>query len=296
MKRFIVAAISFFLFVFCFSTAFAFNYDEDLRVYEARIANDMIIKYWQALDILYVIEGKPAGCDDLVCEYRKIIGRIEAMAEELSVHIISKMNKKNIEPLKKFSAFYKCRQSYERQPLYAVCDSVIKKVKEDIISGNKAVLYFSADEFAAEYFPGYGYAEPGYEYRRGKEIESQFLHAYWQEEEKIIETTQHFEGTIDFKLAAELKANPGISNYKEHGAPFRIDIGGHIVLVIKVSFGTHTKLTTRSKKKYAATKVWFELLKRKKSIISTTPWENCGKTYEMHDFYTNEEVIAEIKF
>ncbi len=296
MKRYLIAATAICLIFSFFSTAFAINHDEDLTIFETRIANEMIIKYWQALDILYVIEGKAEPCNDLVCEYKKLVSQIESLSDELSGHIVSKMNKKNMGPLKNFSNFYKCKQSYERQPLYSVCDPVIKKVKEDILAGNKLALYSTAEEFEAEYFPGYGYADPGFEFRRGKEIETQFLHAYWQEEEKIIEMAQKFEGTIDLKLAAELRVNPRISGYKEIGEPFRIDIGGHIVVVIKVSFSSSTKLTTRSKKKYAATKVWFELLKRKKSIISSTPWEVCGKTYQMHDFYTNEEVISEVKF
>ncbi|OQA77973.1 MAG: hypothetical protein BWY32_02153 [bacterium ADurb.Bin243] len=296
MKRFSVLALTFLVFLSLSSTAFALNYDEDLTVYESRMANQMIIKYWQALDIIYTIEGKAERCDNLVCQYKQLVKQIDEISSELSAHIITKMNKKNLGPLRKFSEFYKCKQSWERQPLYSVCEPVIKKVKEDMLASGKVSIFSSAEDFAAEYFPGYGYAEPGFEYRRGKEIESQFLHAYWQEEEKIIETAQHFEGTIDFKLAAELRVNPNLTGYREHGEPFKIDIGGHIVVVIKVSFDTHTRLTTRSKKKYAATKVWFELLKRKKSVMSSSQWEVCGKTFEMHDFYTNEEVIADVKF
>lgn len=296
MKRFLVIASTIFIFLSLFSTAFAINSDEDISIYESRIANEMIDKYWQAIDIIYVLEGKADRCDELVCQYKKLVGRIDALRDELSTRIISRMNKKNFGPLKRFSDFYKCKQSYERIPLYAVCEPIIAKVKDDLAAGRKTSIYSTAEEFAAEYFPGYGYAEPGYEYRRGKEIESQFLHAYWQEEEKIIETAQHFEGTIDFKLAAELRANPNITGYREHGEPFKIDIGGHLVVVVKVSFDTHMRLTTRSKKKYAATKVWFELLRRKKSVISSTPWEVCGKTFQMHDFYTNEEVISDVKF
>lgn len=296
MKRFMVLASTLFIVLSFFSTAFALNSDEDITIYESRIANQIIGKYWQAIDIIYTIEGKAEQCDNLVCQYKQLVNQINSLSNELSAHIISKMNKKNFGPLRKFSDFYKCKQSYERIPLYSICDPVIKKVKEDIASNGRTSIFSSADEFAAEYFPGYGYAEPGFEYRRGKEIESQFLHAYWQEEEKIIETAQHFEGTIDFKLAAELKVSPNITGYREIGEPFKIDIGGHIVVVIKVSFDTHMRLTTRSKKKYAATKVWFELLKRKKSVMSSTPWTVCGKTFEMHDFYTNEEVISEVKF
>ena len=298
MKRYALLAL---ILLFCFSfssIAFALNIDENLSVYESKISNQIINKYWQALDILYAIEGKASQCDELTCQYKETINQMNELCSELSGHIVSKMNKDNLSPLKSFSEVYKSKQHYERLPLYVVCDPIIKKVKEDILNNkkDKSGIFSSAEDFAAEYFPGYGYAEPGFEYRRGKELENQFLHAYWQEEEKIIETAQHFEGTIDFKIAAELKINPNITAYRELSEPFKLDVGGHIIVVIKVSFDTYVKLTTRSKKKYAASKVWFELLKRKKSVFSSTPWENCGKTYEMHDFYTNEEVISEVKF
>ncbi len=301
MNRSLIVILSLVFSVLLFVPAFAASEAEDTHKFEVRIANQMIVDYWQALELFYQIHGK--GCCDEGCgeKYQALIKKIDSQSKELSSRIIRKMNKEDLNSLKNFSEFYKAKQHYERQPLYLVCASIIEKVKSDMVSQNRnknrgTVLFDSVEQFTAEYFPGYGYSEPGFEYRRGKELSSEFLHAYWQDEIKVVETAKHFEGTIEFKLAAELAMNPSIGNFKQIGEPFKVDIGGHITLVVKVSFDTRTQITTSSKKKYAATKVWFELSKRKKGTWSNTAWEVCGKTYEMHDFYTNEEVVSAIKF
>ncbi|HNY10946.1 MAG TPA: hypothetical protein PKK26_05080 [Candidatus Wallbacteria bacterium] len=302
MNRSLIIVLSLVFSLFLFMPAFAASDAEDTIKFEVRIANQMIIDYWQATDLFYQLNGKDR-CDEGCAEkYQALVKKIDSQSKELSSRIIRKMNKKDLNSLKNFSDFYKTKQHYERQPLYLICAPIIEKVKSDILSQNKnknreIVIFESVEQFTAEYFPGYGYSEPGFEYRRGKELSSEFLHAYWQDEIKVVETAKHFEGTIEFKLAAELAAKPGLANFQQIGEPFKVDIGGHIILAVKVSFDTRTQITTSSKKKYAATKVWFELLRRKKgSFSSSTGWAECGKTYEMHDFYTNEEVISEVKF
>jgi len=301
MNRSLIFILSLVFSVLLFVPAFAASEAEDTHKFEIRIANQMIADYWQALDLFYQIHGKSSCNENCAEKYQALIKKIDSQSKELSARIIRKMNKEDLNSLKNFSEFYKAKQHYERQPLYVVCASIIEKVKSDMVSQNRnknrgAILFDSVEQFTAEYFPGYGYSEPGFEYRRGKELSSEFLHAYWQDEIKVVETAKHFEGAIEFKLAAELAMNPSIGNFKQIGEPFKVDIGGHITLVVKVSFDTRTQITTSSKKKYAATKVWFELSKRKKGGFSSSAWEVCGKTYQMHDFYTNEEVVSAVKF
>lgn len=167
----------------------------------------------------------------------------------------------------------------------------------DIENGNSSAESAGISENgkpSKEYLPGYGYTEPGYKYQKGRELSSEFLNAFWQDEEKVIETAQHFEGTIEFKLGAGLRESPFISNYKELSAPFNVNFGGHAALAVNVSFDARTRITTQARKKYAQTKIWFELFRRKN--LSGGDWELCGKTYEMRDIYTNEEVVTEARF
>lgn len=297
MKRSLLLVLFAALFIGFFSTAFAQTNVDDTRIFEIRMANQMIRDYWKSLDIYYQIHGKTSVPPEVINEYKRLTKSIDDCSKAIAGRVIRKMGKNDLTPLKSFSDFYKSKQACERQPLYLACTPIIEKVKKDILASNRgsSVLFDSAEQFAAEYFPGYGYGEPGFEYRKGRELTSEFLHAFWQDEEKVIETLQHFEGTIDLKLAAELAALPGIGNFQKIGEPFKMDIGGHIIVVIKVSFDSHTKLTTVAKKKYAATKIWFELLRRKKGMFSDAKWEVTGKTYEMRELFTNEEVISSVK-
>jgi len=299
MKKSLSLVLVLLLAIFFATPAFAIMPDEDMSGYEARTVNKIICLYWDALDVMNQIESVKGDNVDLANKYKKIVRELNDSCNELAANVIYNMDKNNLSSLKKFSDIYKIKQVPERQPLYLACSSIISKVKSDILSNRpeiKGTVFASVEQFAAEYFPGYGYGEPGFKYRKGKELSSEFLNAYWQEEEKTMESAKHFEGTIDIKIAAELKNNPHIGNFKELGEPFKVDVGGHIVLCIKVSFDTMVKIVTRSKKKYAQTKVWFELLRRQSSVFGDASWEVCGKTYEMHDIYTNEEIVSGVTF
>lgn len=299
MKKSLSLVLILLVALFFATPAFAVMPDEDMSSYEARTTNRIICLYWDALEVMNQIETVKGDNVDLANKYKKIVRQMTDACNELAANVIYNMDKDNLSSLKKFSDIYKIKQVPERQPLYLVCSSIISKVKSDILAnrpGIKGTVFASVDEFKAEYFPGYGYAEPGFKYRKGKELTSEFLNAFWQEEEKTMESAKHFEGTIDIKIAAELKQHPSIGNFKEIGEPFKVDVGGHFVVCIKVSFDTMVKIVTRSKKKYAQTKVWFELLRRPSSVFGDGKWEVCGKTYEMHDIYTNEEIVSEVTF
>lgn len=270
-----------------------------LAPHKVPASSDRIVSlYWKALEISYGADARGGSCPaGALEEQKRVLDELSSLQNELASGIVADMAGGSYDSLKVFSGEYAARHSAERSAFAPVCAQVIETAVRSAAEGNKELcraLGVTADRFAAEYFPGYGYGEPGYNYRKGKEIDSEFLNAYWQDEEKVIETATHFEGAIDFKLGAGLREAPGVTNYRELSAPFNLDIGGHIMLAIKVSFDSSVRITTKNRKKYAQTKVWFELLRRKSGFFGGGEWEACGKTFEMQDLYTKQEVISEI--
>lgn len=265
---------------------------------EAGMVSRIVEQYFAVSEISTKVECAGGNCGGtLECEYAKAVGELCSLQKDLSSAIVAGMNKGDHAPLKNFSAAYNERSAAERLPLYPVCAAAIENFRTGLMNGKTAAAaslgVISEENFASEYFPGYGYAEPGYRYRKGRELDSEFLNAYWQDEEKIIETAVHFQGNIEVGAAAELRASPHVTNFTELSAPFKMNVGGHVIFAVAASFDSRTRLTTVARKKYASTKVWFELHRRKNF---GGEWELCGKTFEMRDIYTNEEVISGVKY
>lgn len=261
----------------------------------------LLSAYWQSLEVLNQIkesahESTDDQCAQLQEKYNGLCAAINKIAADISSLIISDLeNHKDIRALKMFSAFYKSKTLCERQPLYFVCTPLIKKVEylflhEPDKMTAAALEVTSADEFEKQYFPGYGDADPNYYYRLGRELESEITDTYWKE----ITTTHTKYETVESEVTREhldsMYDDPDIDIMEQQG-PYEKIVDGIPMMCYKVRFMTLATITTVSKRKYDLNRVWFELLRNKYSILMPSKWEVCGKTYEMHEFYTGCEVI-----
>ncbi|HBC75592.1 MAG TPA: hypothetical protein DC017_12225 [Candidatus Wallbacteria bacterium] len=261
----------------------------------------LLTVYWQSLEILNQIkdaahEPSDDQCAQLQEKYNSLCADMNKTADDISNLIISDLeNHKDIRALKMFSAFYKSKTLCERQPLYFVCTPLIKKVgylflhEPDKMTA-AALEVPNADEFEKQYFPGYGEADPTYYYRLGRELESEVTDTYWKE----ITTTHTQYETVESEVTREhlnsMYDDPDIDIMEQQG-PYEKIVDGIPMMCYKVRFLTLASITTVSKRKYDLNRVWFELLRNKYSILMPSKWEVCGKTYEMHEFYTGCEVI-----
>lgn len=145
-------------------------------------------------------------------------------------------------------------------------------------------------------FPGYGYPDPDYVYRKGRELERIFLSAYWRTENKTLEQSKHVETSMELSVAAgwgqQNTANGNIENFKI-GSTSNINIDGEMKTMCKVTFTTKTTLITECIVKFQRTKVWYELFHAKKGFLGMWQgdWALCGKTYEVAEEETGEQVI-----
>lgn len=257
----------------------------------------LISIYWQSLEVLNQIKD-PAfqECEGLKEKYDKLCAAMNAMAVELADYILGDASdNKDLRALKMFSALYKSKAIYERQPLYLVCTPVIKKVHYLLLNSPdklkiSGLEVLSSDEFEKQYFPGYGEADPVYYYRLGRELETEVTDTYWKEETVTYTKNETIQSEVTRECLFDMYDDYDIDVIEQQG-PFEKIIDGVPVVYFKVKFMTLATVTTVSKKKYDLTRVWFELLRNKYSILMPSKWEVCGKTYEMHEFYTGCELI-----
>lgn len=277
-----------------FDAALDLNYKNCVVVQKSYM---LISIYWQSLEVLNQIKD-PAfqECEGLKEKYDKLCRAMNALAVEIADYILGDVSdNKDLRALKMFSALYKSKALYERQPLYLVCTPVIKKVHYLLLNPPdklkiSGLEILSADEFEKQYFPGYGEADPVYYYRLGRELETEVADTYWKEETVTYTKNETIQSEVTRECLFDMYDDVDIDVIEQQG-PFEKIIDGVPVMCFKVKFMTLATVTTVSKKKYDLTRVWFELLRNKYSILMPSKWEVCGKTYEMHEFYTGCELI-----
>lgn len=177
-----------------------------------------------------------------------------------------------------FSEFYKSLDDINKQAL----DFVVKGLIREMFHNNKSDSNFKAEE----YFPGYGYATPGYQYRKGKELKREFLYAYWVDEEIEEETSESKEYTFEAKLYAKLKVDLGPA--MELIGSANVDIGGELTYVKKVKMSKSYKIKMKQKRKFGYDRVYVELYEAKKG---SSKWKLVGKTFQFDRWPTGEQVV-----
>lgn len=244
----------------------------------ARVADACVAAYWDFADVC----GEPDAAVDGPA------GRLWRAHARLADLVVDALNRGDRAPAEALAARYAALDEAARAALDPAVGRILDAGRALELSGDgRARTWLKAEEF-----PGYGFPEAGYAYRRGRQLREEFLQAYWQDEERVLESRKAFKATLDVKLAAQLKNDPAIGKYLELGKPYKLDINGSIVLVVDVSFETKSSFTTKCRKKYQDSKVWYELLRRKSGWFSQGAWENCGETWLMKNEPTGHEVLA----
>lgn len=242
----------------------------------ALAADRLLDAHWNFVDACQAGETQEAG------------DRVKREADRLVALVVTGLRRGDRAPAEALAARYASLGEAERPALDPVLAEILDAGRALKLQGDPAAKAW----LRAEELPGYGFPEPGFEYRRGKELSVEFLQAYWQDEERVIESKKTIKATLDVKLAAALKNDPAISKYMELGAPYRLDINGSFVLVVDVSFESRESFTTKARKKYEYSRVWYELFRRKAGWFSQGAWELCGKTWLMKNAPTGHEVIV----
>jgi hypothetical protein len=282
-----VIAVCFFVLV-GFSVMAFDGYLPGDKLYPAQVEVFRTINnYWetQNLYVEYIME--PTHENEL--KWNISSEEYEAQSIKLGKNLVTEMKNKHYGIVQVMSDVYKSLPKPARFALYPTLEFLRVEMAQ-------ADFKFLSEEKFREYFPGYGYTEPGYKYRKGRELEREYKGVTWQNEEHSISTTWNVNLTISIDLLNILSGlvTGGAIKNLEVGPQYTMNVGGQPMIVCNVTFQRIKSIVTKTNRKFEINKVWFELLRAESSFWSDGDWEYVGKTYEILQEPTGEAVVTSI--
>ncbi len=247
-----------------------------------------ISNYWLVQETYNQYGSNPTQENETA--WNKAIKSHTDLCVRLGKDVLLSIKKNQYSQVEMLSEIYKSLPTGARVALYPA----LGYMKVEIVQENQKYL---TEEKFREYFPGYGYTEPGYKYRKGRELEREYKGVTWQSEEHSISTTWNVNLTISIDLLnilSGLVTGGAIKDLKV-GEQYNMNVGGQPMIVCNVSFQRIKSIVTKTNRKFEINKVWFELLRAKSSFWSEGAWEVTGKTYEILQEPTGEAVVTGIE-
>jgi len=185
---------------------------------------------------------------------------------------------------------------------------LVAEIYRSLPTGAKPCLFFTLGALRAEsmhpeaagqtsfafeeYFPGYGYGDPKYKYRKGREVSRENKGTTWQEESRTVSSQFNAELVIELSLLPSLRnmETAGTIRNLKVGQQFEGAVAGQPTLLVKVSFQAVRSVEIKAHRRYEVNKIWFELYRAKIGLWASGPWELCGQTYEILNEPTGDAV------
>jgi len=263
------------------------DYVDKLYPTQEKIFN-VIAHYWQVQETFnqYGLNPSPENEE----QWNLAIEEHGKISINVGKEVLSSIKKNQYGQIELMSDIYKSMPVGARAALYRALGYMKVEISHDFSK------YLSEEKFR-EYFPGYGYTEPGYKYRKGRELDREYKGVTWQSEEHSISTTWNVNLTISIDLLNILSGlvTGGAIKNLEVGPQYQMNVGGQPMIVCNVTFQRIKSIVTKTNRKFEINKVWFELLRAKSSIWSEGAWETVGKTYEIMQEPTGEAVVTGIE-
>ncbi|GAB4282041.1 MAG: hypothetical protein Kow0029_27380 [Candidatus Rifleibacteriota bacterium] len=244
--------------------------------------------YWQLQETFYKYMTEPNDANEIA--WNEAIHAQSASSINVGKQVLKSIKNKQYGEIELLSEIYKSLPQGAREALYPALGFLKVEITQDNYK------YLSEEKFR-EYFPGYGYTEPGYKYRKGRELDREYKGVTWQSEEHSISTTWNVNLTISIDLLNILSGlvTSGVIKDLKVGPKYQMNVGGQPMIVCNVTFQRIKSVVTKTNRKFDINKVWFELLRAKSSIWTEGEWKVCGKTYEILQEPTGEAVVTGIE-
>ncbi|MBI3038086.1 hypothetical protein HYY75_03395, partial [bacterium] len=144
------------------------NFDLQCQIFK------VVHQSWVVNDLLLQFTDNPSP--EKQNAYNLAFESYKKQSIDLGKLLSENIEEKNIVPVQVTSEIYKSFDAVTKQSLFLA----LSVLKMEIVHSLKSPL--SSEQFR-EYFPGYGYSEPGYKYRKGKEVGREPKGTTWQQEE-----------------------------------------------------------------------------------------------------------------
>lgn len=247
-----------------------------------------IADYWQVQEMFvkYIDEQN----NETETNWNKAIKSHTNKSVQIGKQVMQSVKKCHYGQLELLSDIFKSLPDGAKNALYPA----LGHMKFEIT--HKADSFLTEEKFR-EYFPGYGYSEPGYKYRKGRELDREYRGVRWQLEEHSISSTWNVNLTVSIDLINILTGmvTGGMIKNLQVSEQYTMNVGGQPMIVCNVSFQRINAITTKTNRKLEINKVWFELLRAKSNWSNNASWEPTGKTYEILEEPTGEEVVTGIQ-
>ncbi len=230
--------------------------------------------YWKTLECEYNSSNDVGTFDAAMMEYNKSV-------EILSSRIINSFGKNQAETNKFITLVNDCSE-FSRKAFYPVVDRINQYVRLKRLAGEKfeTIAAFDIRE------------KDEYIYRLGRELRRELIKAEWVIFRKTIMKNVKVSMVVEADVAKFLKVL--------YPVLFLLDLGswlinGEAYFCYKTTFTTQHRLFFRTVAKIGKNKVWFEVLRAKKTWWGSPKWEKYSETYRLIEEPTGEEMANEMK-
>ncbi|MBF0544352.1 MAG: hypothetical protein HQM08_07960 [Candidatus Riflebacteria bacterium] len=247
-------------------------------------------KYWNLNDLM-LNSNDSAGKAQLEQKYDALSADYSKAVKEVSNKLLQGWSSDR-EYVQHFSEVYKSLPTEARRAFYPALEAL----RNEVVLNSDSRSFGGKDKFN-QYFPGYGYGDPGTMYRKGKEVLREARGTTWQEEEKTVSSNLNVNLNVTLDILNMLKGlfeHGHISNLVVN-RQFTMDYNGAPMVVFNVSFTNTKQMTTKTRRKYEVDRIWFELFSAPQSHnAQDAQWQLVGKTYEIIQDPTGDEFVVVI--
>lgn len=271
----------------CSANAFeSVSPDSPLFDFQQRIFST-ITQYWHAQELF--IEYISSQGENSLSSYENAAEAFEKMSHKAGIEALDSAKKSQYGKLELLSDIYRSLPVPARVALYPT----LGLIKFEMLHSDNPAL---SEDLFRHYFPGYGYTEPGYRYRKGRETRRDYQGVTWQEEQHSINTDFNVRLTVNLDVVKMLKDlfTGGLISNLSVSEPYSVNINNQSMLVFDVSFRRTTEITTKTTRRFDINRIWFELLRARSTFWGTGEWNLVGETYEIHHEPTGTSVVTEL--
>ncbi|MDD5091200.1 MAG: hypothetical protein PHQ23_09805 [Candidatus Wallbacteria bacterium] len=205
-------------------------------------------------------------------EYNHQIEAVYAEARALVKEIVDAYNAGDKTMMADFSRFYGSPDIQKHPDLK---NAINQLMVDELVEFLK-----NKDLTSDTYFPGYGYADVGFVYKKVEEVKQEVLNTFWRKIEKEHQKNEKY------RTYLEVGVNMGAGfEVKFLTSPFQMKIDGVFKYVREVEITVMENIKTVETVKFQNMKVWFNLYRAKAGFFggASGSWELVGQTYELRE-------------
>ncbi|PLX18415.1 MAG: hypothetical protein C0601_05190 [Candidatus Muiribacterium halophilum] len=256
------------------------------------LLHDLVYKYWKANEAMAKYYYHPGDMEKV-----KEIGELYDAVDDTLDYLVSLYGEERYSPLSEFLNEYDKLDSNSKKFIY---DEVLTPLKEYERNTKSAQPLVSTRE--QQYIPGYGYTDPDYLYKLGREIKSEHVQDFWKKEKRTFESSKKHKIYVKASVAAQWtnsgSAGGNIEGFDITGST-NYNVNGQVEDYVEVEITLKETVETYAVIMYEKRKVFFELFKAKKSFWNWLgngmdfKWVRDGECFLYKEFPAKTDQIIE---